>query len=141
MAYRLTKNGEVRILLVSKKRSKQWGIPKGRLTPDLTYGQTAAKETYEEAGVRGRISTHSVGSFRSMKRLPQQGRECVIEVWVYLLEVTERLADWPEKGRRDVRWVSCKEAARQLREPKLSDLCLRLKQELKALSRAPGKGG
>jgi hypothetical protein len=52
----------------------------------------------------------------------------VIEVWIYLLEVTETLSDWPEKGKRQTRWVSCETAARELREPVLVHLCHRLAQ-------------
>jgi hypothetical protein len=52
----------------------------------------------------------------------------IIEVWVYLLEVTEALPRWPERGKRAVRWVSCEVAARQLREPVLTHLCHRLAQ-------------
>jgi len=61
LAYRRRKNGEVLILLVSKKRSKKWGIPKGRVNASLSFGETAAKEAYEEAGVMGRISPNSIG--------------------------------------------------------------------------------
>ena len=51
----------------------------------------------------------------------------MLEVWVYLLEVAELLADWPEMVRGDA-WVSCEAAARQLREPVLAHLCHRLAQ-------------
>jgi haloacid dehalogenase-like hydrolase/NUDIX domain len=54
LAYRRLKNGEVEILLVSKKRSKRWGIPKGRVNASLSCGETAAKEAFEEAGVIGK---------------------------------------------------------------------------------------
>jgi hypothetical protein len=33
LAYRRQKDGQLQILLVSKKRSKKWGIPKGRADP------------------------------------------------------------------------------------------------------------
>jgi 8-oxo-dGTP pyrophosphatase MutT (NUDIX family) len=122
-------NGEPLILLISKKRSKKWGIPKGKILPHLGFPENAAKEAFEEAGVIGYISPSSVGMFRAKKRsanplLEQQ----IIEVWVYLLEVTETLSDWPEKGKRTTRWVSCEAAAGQLREPVLVNLCHRLAQ-------------
>ncbi len=47
-------------------------------------------------------------------------------VWVYLLRVTAALEDWPERGQRRTRWVSCAEAARLLREPLLRSLCRQL---------------
>src|SRR5580693_7109273 len=125
LAYRRLKNGEGLILLVSKKRSKKWGIPKGRVNASLSFGETAAKEAYEEAGVMGRISPNSIGMFRAKKGTPTPEN---IEVWVYLLEVDETLPDWPEKEKRQIRWAPCKAAARALREPVLTHLCRRLAQ-------------
>ena len=125
VAYRRLKNGKLLILLVSKKRSKKWGIPKGKVNASLSFGETDAKEAFEEAGVVGRISPNSVGMFRAKKGTPVPKN---IEVWVYLLEVDKTLSDWPEKGTRQIRWASCKAAARELREPVLTHLCHRLAQ-------------
>ena len=36
------------------------------------------------------------------------------------------LTNWPEKGKRKIKWVSCEAAARHLREPLLAQLCHRL---------------
>jgi 8-oxo-dGTP pyrophosphatase MutT (NUDIX family) len=128
LACRRLKNGELSVLLVSKRRSGKWGIPKGRLNGRLTFGEVAAKEAFEEAGIKGRISPGSVGMFRMKKRTPSRQYSRVVEVWVYLMEVTERLHYWPEKGKREIRWVSCETAARQLREPALAELCQRLER-------------
>jgi 8-oxo-dGTP pyrophosphatase MutT (NUDIX family) len=125
LAYRRLKNGKLVILLVSKKRSKKWGIPKGKVSASLSFGETAAKEAFEEAGVRGRVSPNSIGMFRAKKGTPIPQN---IEVWVYLLEVDETVSNWPEKETRQIRWVSCKVAALELREPVLTDLCHRLAQ-------------
>ncbi|HJU17622.1 MAG TPA: NUDIX hydrolase [Stellaceae bacterium] len=128
LAYRRTKKGELLILLVRKRRSKQWGIPKGKVEAHLSFGENAAKEAFEEAGVRGSISADSVGMFRATKRSPSRLGTRVIEVWVYLLEVTECLSRWPEKGKRQTKWLPCEAAAAALREPVLVDLCHRLAQ-------------
>jgi 8-oxo-dGTP pyrophosphatase MutT (NUDIX family) len=128
LAFRRESNGEPVILLISKKRSKKWGIPKGKVLPVLSFPENAAKEAFEEAGVIGHISPSSVGMFRAKKQMANPLLNQIIEVWVYLLEVTETLPDWPEKAKRTTRWVSCEVAARQLREPVLAHLCLRLAQ-------------
>lgn len=128
LAYRYKGNGDPLVLLITKKRSKKWGIPKGRIPPHLTFPESAAKEAFEEAGVIGRVSPSAVGMFRAEKSTANPLVRQVIEVWVYLLEVTEVLSDWPEKGTRATRWVSCEAAARQLREPALTHLCHRLAQ-------------
>jgi ADP-ribose pyrophosphatase YjhB (NUDIX family) len=126
LAFRREGNGEPRVLLISKIRSKKWGIPKGRAKPHLSLHENAAKEAFEEAGVIGYIAPSSVGMFRAEKATENPLRKQVIEVWVYLLEVTETLLDWPEKRKRTTRWVSCEAAAQQLREPVLTHLCHRL---------------
>jgi 8-oxo-dGTP pyrophosphatase MutT (NUDIX family) len=114
--------------MISKKRSKKWGIPKGRAEPHMSLHENAAKEAFEEAGVLGYVAPTSVGMFRAKKATADPAHKQVIEVWVYLLEVTETLQDWPEKGKRVTRWVPCDVAARQLREPVLTRLCHRLAQ-------------
>lgn len=128
LAFRRESNGELLVLLISRKHSKKWGIPKGKVSSHLTFPETAAKEAFEEAGVVGHISSSSVGVFRKIKRRPNSQQRRTIEVWVYLLEVTETLLDWPEKGERTTRWVPCDVAARQLREPVLAHICRRLER-------------
>lgn len=128
LAFRREHNGEPRVLLISRRRSKKWGIPKGKLVPTMSFSENAAKEAFEEAGVIGYVSPSSVGMFRAKKRVGNLQIQQIIEVWVYLLEVIETLADWPEKGKRETRWVTCEAAARQFREPVLSHLCHRLAQ-------------
>jgi 8-oxo-dGTP pyrophosphatase MutT (NUDIX family) len=128
LAFRREDNGEPHVLLISKKRSKKWGIPKGRAEPHLSLHENAAKEAFEEAGVIGYVSPSSVGVFRAKKSATDPAHKQVIEVWVYLLEVTETLQDWPEKEKRTIRWVPCEVAAGQLREPVLTRLCHRLAQ-------------
>jgi hypothetical protein len=76
----------------------------------------------------GSISSGSVGMFRATKRIAGSLPQRIIEVWVYLLEVTKTLPDCPEKGKRATRWVTCDDAARQLRELVLAELCHRLAQ-------------
>lgn len=128
LAYRYEGSGEPQVLLISKRRSKKWGIPKGRIPPHMSFPESAAKEAFEEAGVVGRVSPSAVGMYRAARSGSNPLEKQVIEVWVYLLEVTEALPDWPEKGTRATRWVSCEAAARHLREPALTHLCHRLAQ-------------
>jgi 8-oxo-dGTP pyrophosphatase MutT (NUDIX family) len=128
LAFRRESNGDPRVLLISRRRSKKWGIPKGRIVPHLSLRDNAVKEAFEEAGVLGYVSPFSVGVFRAKKRMADSQQPEIMEVWVYLLEVAETLSDWPEKGKRATRWVTCEAAARQLREPVLAHLCHRLAQ-------------
>jgi hypothetical protein len=68
--------------------------------------------------------------YRATKR--RSTCETVIEVWVYLMKVTETLDQFPEKGRREVKWVSPPEAAKLLREPFLAKLCRELPARCKS---------
>jgi hypothetical protein len=61
----------------------------------------------------------------------------VVEVRVYLMEVTKRVRNWPEKGKREVRWVSCETAAQQPREPMLADICRRFAPRAERTTRLP----
>ena len=128
LAFRREGSGEPLVLLISKRRSKKWGIPKGRAEPHLSLHENAAKEAFEEAGVIGYVAPSAVGMYRGEKSATNLPNKRIIEVWVYLLEVTETLPDWPEKEKRTTRWVSCEVAARHLREPVLTHLCHRLAQ-------------
>ena len=121
LAYKMAPNGKVRILLVRTTRSKRWSIPKGKAKSELTLAENAAKEAFEEAGVKGEIAPLSAGMFRATK-WTWYG-DAIVEVWVYLLKVTEQLKHWPEQGKRETMWVSCKEAAQVLKEPLLVSLC------------------
>jgi ADP-ribose pyrophosphatase YjhB (NUDIX family) len=121
LAYKVAPNGKVRILLVRTTRSKKWSIPKGKARSDLTLAANAAKEAFEEAGVKGEIAPLSAGMFRTTKRAWYG--DAIIEVWIYFLKVTEQLKHWPEEGKRQTKWVSCQEAAQVLNEPFLVSLC------------------
>jgi hypothetical protein len=63
LAYRRQKHGELQILLVSKKRSKKWGIRKGRADPS-TCSVTAAPPSSTRRGISHcwRVSPRPAGS-------------------------------------------------------------------------------
>jgi 8-oxo-dGTP pyrophosphatase MutT (NUDIX family) len=121
LAYRHHKRKGTEILLVKKPLSQNWGIPKGKLVEGLSRAENAAKEAFEEAGVRGNIRQEAAGSYRAMKR--RGDHQILIEVSVFLLEVTSVAKKWPEKSTRLVRWCAVPEAIRLLREPILIELC------------------
>jgi|HubBroStandDraft_5_1064220.scaffolds.fasta_scaffold532925_2 ADP-ribose pyrophosphatase YjhB (NUDIX family) len=120
LAYRRHKRRGLEVLLVKKPLSQNWGIPKGKLTAGLSLSENATKEAFEEAGVRGTIRPEIAGSYRTMKR--RADRQVLVEVSVFLLEVTSIARKWPEKDTRLIRWCSVSEASRLLREPILIQL-------------------
>lgn len=133
LAYRHDEKGKPQILLIRKNTSRNWGIPKGKLEPGLTLEQNASKEAFEEAGVSGRIAKPPIGSFRAMKWAA--GQRILIDVTVFLLEVTAAADVWPEMHIRALRWCTPAEAAMCLRQPLLASAC----GELNALAHSWGR--
>lgn len=124
-------DGEVRFLLVTARGSGRWLIPKGNIDAGLTPAQAAAKEAYEEAGIRGKITTDTpLGFFTSFKALKSE-RKRPVTVEVYALLVDRQLKRWPEREQREVCWMSADDAAKSVKEPGLTQLMLRLKGILK----------
>ena len=121
-------NGEVHVLLVTSRGSGRWLIPKGNVDPGLTPAEAAVKETYEEAGIRGKITTDiPLGFFTAFKTL-KTGEEKPITVEVYALLVDRQLKRWPEARQREARWMSAIDAAKSVKDPGLARLLIRLKE-------------
>ena len=117
------KGGQRRVLLITSRRRKRWVIPKGIVEPDLTPAASAAKEAWEEAGLRGRVSKKPLGRYRYDK----WGGTCTVDV--FLMKVDSMADSWPE-AERSRRWVPLDEAARLVEEPGLRRLLLRLREKV-----------
>ena len=63
LPYRFTHDAALEILLLTTRRSKRWIIPKGWPIKGLPPAKSAAREAFEEAGVRGRVGAKSIGLF------------------------------------------------------------------------------
>ena len=63
LPYTLTESGSLEILLVTTRQTRRWIIPKGWPIKGLKAPQSAAREAYEEAGVRGKVGAKSIGVF------------------------------------------------------------------------------
>ena len=57
------KQGVLEILLITSQHRKRWVIPKGVIEPDLTAVESAIQEAWEEAGLTGRASEQTIGSY------------------------------------------------------------------------------
>jgi phosphohistidine phosphatase len=105
------KNKQWELCLIRKRSGKRWGIPKGLIEPRHTLKETAVKETWEEAGLRGRLVGRSLGDYEFEK-----WGGTPITVTVFLMEVLAQSDEWPEWDWRDRRWVSFRKAAALLEE-------------------------
>ena len=121
LPWRRRGDGSVQVLLITSRETRRWVIPKGWPMHDLSPGEAAAQEAYEEAGVVGDASAAPLGAYVDDKRL-RDGEVRSVEVQVFPLEVfVEKLA-FPERGQRDKRWFDLVAAAELVDEPGLQAL-------------------
>ena len=114
---RKRRKGRIDVLLVTSRRKGKWIIPKGWPCRGMKDGKSAAKEAREEAGVRGKVRSRPLGSFRRKSR---QGKP--IKVKVFELKVEEQRKRWPERKERRRKWASPTAAARSVSNPGLRRL-------------------
>ena len=113
-------DGSCTVLLVTSRKTRRWIIPKGWPQPDFEDHAAAAREAHEEAGVLGTAHFESIGGYVYQKR--RRMGVTTVRVSVYLLIVTEELAEWPEREHRERAWFTPAEAADRVDEPELRDL-------------------
>ncbi len=119
-------DGELRVLLVTSRDTGRWLIPKGYVDAGLTPADAAAKEAYEEAGIKGVMeSATPLGFFTYFKKL-KSGEDSPASVQVFLLRVEKQCKKWPEMKQRKYAWFSPEEAARLVKEPGLAALLRRI---------------
>ncbi|CAO3682358.1 unnamed protein product [Umbelopsis vinacea] len=79
--------------------------PKGGWENDESQAEAAARETWEEAGVRGTITSH-IGTFvETTKKGNAKANH-----WIYEMHINEIMKKWPEKKKRERRWFTLEEA-------------------------------
>jgi 8-oxo-dGTP pyrophosphatase MutT (NUDIX family) len=114
------RDGEGRplVLLVTSRDTGRWVVPRGNPIPGLPPHLSAAQEAYEEAGVRGPVTSQPAGEYR-YRKTRRSGRGVRARVVLYPLAVEEELGDWPEARERTRRWFAPAEAAAAVLEPEL----------------------
>ena len=110
------KHGEgIEVLLITSRETKRWVIPKGWPMRNKADYNAAQQEAFEEAGIEGKMSKKSMGSFMYNKRR-KSGRMQLIQVTVYAMEVSRLLDKWPEQGQRERQWFAVNEAVELVQE-------------------------
>ena len=135
LPYRFTPDAALEILLVTTRRSKRWIIPKGWPIKGLRPAKSAAREAFEEAGVRGKIGAKSVGLFKYNKLLDEHGIEVSCEVKVFPLLVKRQSESWPEFEQRLVQWVEPAKAVSLIKERQLKKLVATFAKRVAAAAR------
>lgn len=113
---RETMDGEWRICLITSRKGTRWVIPKGVVDPGQTHIESAEREAWEEAGLRGRILEPPLGRYRYEKW------KGTCTVTVYAMLVDEAPDDWPEAETRTREWLTLDEALPRIDEPELRTL-------------------
>jgi 8-oxo-dGTP pyrophosphatase MutT (NUDIX family) len=116
LPYRFDQAGTLQVLLVTTRQSKRWILPKGWPIKGLRPPKSAAREAFEEAGVRGKVGAKSIGSFKYDKMLDEHGIAVQCEVKVYPLLVKRQSAEWPEIGQRLSQWAELDKALSLIEE-------------------------
>jgi 8-oxo-dGTP pyrophosphatase MutT (NUDIX family) len=74
LPYRLNESGEVEVLLLTSRTRRRWIIPKGWPIKRLKPAKSAAREAFEESGVRGIVGSKPLGRFIYDKQFDKNGR-------------------------------------------------------------------
>jgi 8-oxo-dGTP pyrophosphatase MutT (NUDIX family) len=118
VCYRL-KDDEPEFLLV-RTRSGRWTFPKGGVDDDATHADAAAREAYEEAGVKGHIEDEPFHWYYHSKRERYKSQRAMVPVQAHLCEV-KRL-ERPKEDHRNPTWFTADKARRRLRENRSPEL-------------------
>jgi len=117
-------SGQLEVLLITSQSAGKWIIPKGVIERFMSAADSAAKEAYEEAGVRGVVSKESVGSYDYNK----WGGTCHVEV--FLLAVNKILDEYPESQVRQRQWFALDEAVAKVTPEEVGPMISALPQRI-----------
>jgi 8-oxo-dGTP pyrophosphatase MutT (NUDIX family) len=121
LCWRRAATGEREVLLVTSSTGR-WILPKGWPISGMTDPKAALTEAWEEAGVaRAKVARKPIGQFIAAKRTAE-GDDLPCLCKVYSVRVHDMAEDFPERGRRDLRWVSPDEAADLVTEDGLREI-------------------
>ena len=123
-----TKDGELRILMVTSRDTGRWVLPKGWTMDGQKPWRAAEIEALEEAGVTGYISREALGDYSYEKRLPDGAViPCTVRVYPMIVATVKR--SWKERKERRRHWFSPEGAAEAVTEPGLAALLVGLRDK------------
>ncbi|WP_051335272.1 NUDIX hydrolase [Methylocapsa acidiphila] len=107
---------------IDLQKPRRWIIPKGWPIKGLKPPKSAAREAYEEAGIRGTVGAKSIGIFSYEKRLEENSAVVPCEVRVFPMLVKRQLDTWPEAHEREARWFEPSKALSMIKDEGLREL-------------------
>ncbi len=103
----------IEIMMITSIRRRRWIIPKGLVEPDMTPQDSAAKEAFEEAGIKGTVAQNPIGRYYYKK----WANICRCDVYAMKVEIIHET--WQEQEEREREWIEAKEAINRLRHKQL----------------------
>jgi 8-oxo-dGTP pyrophosphatase MutT (NUDIX family) len=125
IAYR-DEDGQRQVLLITSRDTRRWIIPKGNIGRGKTASEAAAIEAFEEAGLQGMIESEIPLGFYTYFKRRRDLTTYPVSVEVYLMQVERQRKKWPEKGKRELSWLSIEAAIARIEEPGVVPLLKRL---------------
>lgn len=132
VCFRILSTG-IEFLLV-RTRKGRWTFPKGGVQAGLSYGESAAIEAYEEAGVHGRIEERAFIRYSHRKFAEGVSDDTENFIHAHLCEVLQ--TESPLEPGREPTWFSSAKTKRRLAEGRSSENAVELKHVVdRAISR------
>jgi 8-oxo-dGTP pyrophosphatase MutT (NUDIX family) len=104
------------VCLVTSRDGHRWVIPKGHVDEGQTPEEAAAREAWEEAGLRGYLEAEPMGHYSYKKR----NRRHAVTVFRMDAPVDHDL--WPERLVRQREWVTIDEAILRITDDGLREM-------------------
>lgn len=117
--------GKLEVMVIASRKGTRWVVPKGVKEPELSLRDSAEKEAFEEAGIRGQVDQEAIGDYDYEK----WGGVCHVTVFPMAVGESVPEEQW-EESHRQRRWVDLKKAQRLLDEPALRKLVQKLAKRL-----------
>ena len=134
LPFRWGAEGSLEVMMVTARAdASRWIFPKGKMHRFFSGARSAAKEAYEEAGIRGTPMPRVVVSDYVAKGAGFQ------LVHYYLFRIEEVLPHWPEERERERLLVSCGEAADRIASRSLRAALLQLDHLIERHTAKPGR--
>ncbi|MEW9617746.1 NUDIX hydrolase [Shinella sp. S4-D37] len=140
LPWRIRRDGERKLLLITSRRRGRWIVPKGWPMKGYPPFAAASREAFEEAGIIGDISPAPVTTYRYMKARGD-GSQVACRVTVFGMNVRGTLSHWREKEQRQRRWFSLEAAAGKLDDIELAAFVRVLETEPDRLEPNSRSGG
>ena len=109
------------VLLIQSDRRKGWVLPKGGWETDEECTDAAEREAWEEAGIVITID-YDLGEIVETKSHKKSSKRDKTVFHFYEATVNSEEDDWPEKHKRERKWMSFRDAWEALKErPELQE--------------------